>query len=175
MPAQLPGATAAQNAANPSQGRCVIFDPLSGPKASPFDKGAGTGALCTGIGFGSPPILGDIGPQFTDDYIPGQTLPSGAEAADSSLMYIGGGRSLADGTPNPYAVSQVAICMAGNGGSRDGGTTPFTGFAIKTVTATGTVANGAAVETGWSNRSGVSLAAVQSVFGSSATQLPDVT
>ncbi|KPK73358.1 MAG: hypothetical protein AMJ84_02355 [Acidithiobacillales bacterium SM23_46] len=174
MPAYLPGATAAQNAANPSQGPCVIFDPLSGPKASPFDKGVGTGALCTGIGFGSPPILGDIGPQFTDDYIPGQTLPSGDEAADSSLMYIGGGRSEADGTPDPYDVSQVAICMAGNGGSRDGGTTPFTGFAIKTVTATGAVANGAAVETGWSNRSGVSLVAGQSVFGSSATQLPDV-
>jgi len=37
------------------------------------------------------------------------------------------------------------------------------------------VANGAAVETGFTNRSGVSLATGQSVFGSSTTPNADVT
>lgn len=194
MPAGLPGATLAQNQANPSQGPSVIFDPLSGPKASPLDAriisswvqqspiydddllNISTGALCTGIGFGSPPIFGAaaIAPNFTDDYVPGQDLPAGTPAADSSIMYIGGGRSLADGTPDPYDIGEVGLCMAGNGGSRDGGTTPFTGFPLKTVTATGAVANGAAVEAGFVNRSGVALVAGQSVFGSNTTPLADV-
>lgn len=199
MPAGLPGSTPAQNAANPSVGVAVLLDPLSGPKASPLDArkitgwGANnaptyandpanisTGALCTGIGFGSPPIIGagtvkaKSEGNFTDDYTPGQSLPSAAQAADASIMYIGGGRSNADGTPDPYLIGEVGLCMAGNGGSRDGGTTPFTGFPIKTVTATGAVANGAAVETGWANRSGASLVSGQSVFGSGATPLADV-
>ena len=190
MPAYLPGATDAQNAANPSEGRLVIFDPLSGPKNSPFDKGPGTGALQTGIGYGSPPII-DIGnglytpvqeidaAGFDDNQTPG-TVTAGYGTQndfDSTFMYIGGGRcdAAADGgdgipAPNPYT-DGVAICNAGNGGSRDGGTSPFKGFALRTVTATGTVANGAAVETGWTNRSGVSVSANQSVFGSAATQL----
>ena len=198
MPAGLPGSTLVQNQANPSLGAAVIFDPLSGPKASPLDArkitgwvdgyptyandptNISTGGLCTGIGFGSPPIFGDTAvngfsdANFTDDYIPGQDLPSSSQAADASIMYIGGGRSAADGTPDPYLIGEVGLCMAGNGGSRDGGTTPFTGFPIKTVTASATVANGAAVETGWTNRSGVSITSGQSVFGSGSTPLADV-
>lgn len=199
MPASLPGSTAVENAANPSAGKCVLFDPLSGPKASPLDArkitgwSAGsptyandpanlsTGGLSTGIGFGSPPIFGDTAvngfsdANFTDDYIPGQDLPSSVQAADASIMYIGGGLSNALGVSTPRAIGTVGLCMAGQGGSRDGGTTPFTGFPIKTVTATGAVANGAAVEAGWANRSGVALASGQSVFGSGATPLADVT
>jgi hypothetical protein len=198
MPAGLPGSTLVQNQANPSLGLCVIFDPLSGPKGSPFDArtiigwadglpiyeddpaNISTGALSTGIGFGSPPIFGDTAVggfsegNFTDDYVPGQSLPSALAAADASIMYIGGGRSAADGTPDPYLIGEVGLCMAGQGGARDGGTTPFTGFPTKTVTATAGVANGAAVETGFVNRSGASLVSGQSVFGSNTTPLADV-
>jgi hypothetical protein len=185
MPAALPGSTAAQNAANPNAGRAVIFDLLSGPKGSPFDKDAAgyatTGLLATGIGFGSPPIIGPTAPAsikaagFNDDYTVGVTKPDGLASADSTIMYIGGGRCNAPsvGTgipaPNPYTTG-FGIGMAGNGGSRDAGSGPaFQGFKIKTVTATGAVANGAAVETGWLNRSGIALTTGQSVFGSSTT------
>jgi hypothetical protein len=201
MPAALPGSTLAENLANPSAGAFVIFDPLSGPKNSPFDKdlqtdiitgavtargGCSTGALQTGIGFGSPPIFGTVPTSaaaialagFTDDYIPGQSNPASTDTGDSTWIYIGGGRCNANSggaaAVNPYPSGVAPICGAGNGGSRDGGSTPFTGFPIKTVTATGTVANGAAVETGWLNRSGVSLATGQSVFGSSTTPATDV-
>ena len=186
MPAGLPGSTVAENAANPSAGRAVIFDLFSGPKGSPFDRAgssqSSTGALNTGIGFGSPPIFGPTAPQslrdagFNDNYVPGVTMPDGtAVSANSKLMYIGGGRMSntvnADGTrtPNPYATG-FGIGMAGNGGSRDAGAGPaFTGFLTKTVTATGAVANGAAVEAGWTNRSGAALTTGQSVFGSSTS------
>ena len=184
MPAALPGSTAVENAANPSAGRAVIFNLFSGPKGSPFDRNtsvhASTGALNTGIGFGSPPVFGLTAPAsikaagFNDDYTPGVTMPDGTTAStNSKLMAIGGGRMAnsvnADGTrtPNPYTAG-FGIGMAGNGGSRDGGAGPaFTGFLTKTVTATGAVANGAAVETGWTNRSGQALTTGQSVFGSS--------
>lgn len=175
MPAALPGSTPVQNLANPSAGPAVIFDPLSGPKGSPFDNdsagNASTGALCTGIGFGSPPIFGAnvIDDNFSDDYTLGVTKPDGTPDNFSTLVYIGGGRSNPDGTPDLYSAG-FAVGMAGNGGSRDGGAGPaFTGFPIKTVTATATVANGAAVEAGWTNRSGQSITAGQSVFGSSTT------
>jgi hypothetical protein len=187
MPAGLPGSTLAQNQGNPTLGKAVIMDPLSGPKGTPFDArvidswldgspvyaadplNVSTGGLCTGIGFGSPPIFGDTAVggfaegNFTDDYIPGVDLPVGTTATDSKMVYIGGGRSDPDGTPDPYLATDVGICMAGNGSSRDAGTA---GFPVKTVTAAGTVANGAAVETGFANRSGVSIVAGQSVFGS---------
>jgi len=199
MPAALPGSTAVENAANPSAGPCVVLDPLSGPKASPFDArkitgwSAGlptyandpgnisTGALQTGIGFGSPPIIGagtvkaQSNGNFTDDYTPGLSLPSAADATDSRLVYIGGGRSNADGTPNPYDETMVALGKAGQGGSRDGGTTPFTAFPCKMVTAPGAVANGAVVETGYVNRSGVALTTGQSLFGSATAANADVT
>ena len=37
MPASLPGATLAQNQGIPTQGRLVLLDCLSGPKAAPLD------------------------------------------------------------------------------------------------------------------------------------------
>lgn len=207
MPAALPGATNAENLANPSAGRAVIFDLLSGPTGSPFDvriideyvnqtpvyvndaanQTPSTGALSTGIGFGSPPVIGPTAPQsikdrgFTDNYVVGVTGPDGVVFTTSDLMYIGGGKSVNGGAPAyanvdgeagavPY-VAGFGIGMAGNGGVRDAGAgpAPFTGFHIKTVTATGTVANGADVETGYANRSGVSITTGQSVFGVSGT------
>jgi hypothetical protein len=173
MPAGLPGDTAVNNLANPNAGRAVIFDLLSGPKGSPLDRDvqvpyngnpygsgfsasgeASTGGLSNGIGFGSPPIIGLTAPTsivaagFNDDYIPGVTKPDGT-AGDSTIMYIGGGKSNSLGVPVPYTTG-FGIGMAG-----------------KMVTATGAVANGSAVETGFTNRSGVALATGQSVFGSS--------
>lgn len=218
MPAGLPGATLAENQANPSQGRSILFDPLSGPKASPFDAktitgytngvpdktadilNISTGGLCTGIGFGSPPIFGPgagsaplkfNGGNFTDDYVPGQDLPSSSAIVGSALQYIGGGRTAlvngtgANGNGTPagtlypsvlvYAVGMVGLCMAGNGGNRDGGTTPFTGFPVKTVTAVTDITNGGVIEAGFVNRSGVTVLTGQSAFGSSTTPLTDVT
>jgi hypothetical protein len=153
-----------------------MFDPLSGPKGSPFDKDNAendtTGALATGIGFGSPPIFGLTAPAsiqaagFNDDYTPGVTKPDGTASPDSTLVYIGGGKSDPTGLSNPYTAG-FALGMAGNGGSRDGGAGPaFTAFPAKTVTATGAVAPGAAVEAGFINRSGEALVTGQSVFGS---------
>jgi len=77
MPAALPGSTLVQNQANPTLGRFVMFDPISGPKGSPLDAGTfgaynaatripaktadpnncSTGALCTGIGIGPEQIM----------------------------------------------------------------------------------------------------------------------
>lgn len=150
---------------------------------------ASTGALSTGIGFGANKIfgapglpfvaggtlLGLDGGLFTDNYTPGATKPDGTATADSTYMHIGGGRSNApvsssggqDGraVPNPYTAG-YGIGVAGAAGARDAGAGPaFTGFAPKSVTATAGVANGAAVETGFSNRSGVALVSGQSVFG----------
>jgi hypothetical protein len=191
----------------------VTFDPLSGPKGSPLDAkkpnpaggaflpdpaNCSTGALSTGIGYGSPPIIGPISDPiisntvngirkagFDDDQLAG-TTPLGRPAAaqntvDSTYLYIGGGRdvmvgpsTLGKSTPQPYTAG-VGILAAGNGGSRDGGAGPaFTGFGLKMVTAVGAVANGVAVEAGFINRSGVALVASQSVFGSTlaATAAP---
>jgi hypothetical protein len=205
MPAPLPGATLAQNLGNPSQGRWVMFDPLSGPKGSPLDRdnsgNASTGALCTGIGFGDSDVINitpsdspATAPQaifragFNDNNIVGEknaTYSAGGpppvvatSTINSTIMYIGGGKMTMSGAvgnqvgaPTPYTAG-IAICGAGNGGSRDGGAGPaFTGFPQKMVTATAGVANGAAVEAGWNNRSGVALVATQSVYGSSTTQL----
>jgi hypothetical protein len=180
MPASLPGSTVAANTTgNPAAGLSVIFDLLSGPDGSPKDTDAAglasTGALATGIGFGSPPVIGLTAPAsivaagFNDDYVPGVTKPDGTAAANSTIMYIGGGKSDATGAPVPYTAGW-GIGMAGNSGSRDAGAGPaFTGFSTKMVTATGAVANGAAVETGFTNRSGQALVTGQSVFGSSTT------
>jgi len=188
MPAALPGSTPAQNLANPSLGQAIIFDALSGPKGSPLDKdntgNASTGGMCTGIGFGSnagnafinvfngaknaPDALRQSG--FTDD------TGDGAGAANSNIVYIGGGRSImvSQAPPpgqagcNPYTAGFIPG-NAGNGGSRDGGAGPaFTCFTGKWVTAVGAVANGAVVETGFVNRSGVSIVATDSVFGSAS-------
>jgi hypothetical protein len=199
MPASLPGSTLVQNQANPTLGRMVLFDPMSGPKGSLLDAkkpnpaggaflpdpaNCSTGALSTGIGYGSPPIVGPISDPvisnalngirkagFDDDQIPG-TTPLGRSVAqntvNSNYLYIGGGRSLASGVPNPL-VGGIMLLAAGNGGSRDGGAGPvFTGFNLKMVTAVGAVANGAAVEAGFINRSGVGMVIDQSTFGSAA-------
>lgn len=175
MPAGFPGTSHDDNFGNPQDGAFVIFDGLSGPKGTPFDNdgsppnNCSTGALQTGIGFGSPPIFGpdQITPNFNDEYVPGLSLPDGDDSPDSTIMYIGGGRCEAnvDGmaAPDPYTEG-FAICGGGNGGSRDSGLN--TGFPLLTVTAAGAVANGAVVETGYVNRSGVALVAGQSVFGS---------
>jgi len=175
MPAGLPGTSYADNFGNPNAGAFVIMDPLSGPKGSPFDRdgtppnNTSTGGLSTGIGFGSPPIIGPTAPAsivaagFNDDYTLGVTKPDGTAATTSILVYIGGGKSDSAGVASPYTAG-FGICGAGNGGSRDSGAN--TGFGLKSVTATGAVANGAAVETGFVNRSGVALTTGQSVFGS---------
>lgn len=175
MPAGLPGTSFADNFGNPNAGNFVIMDALSGPKGSPFDRdgtppaNCSTGGLSTGIGFGSPPIIGPTAPAsivaagFNDNYTPGVTKPDNTASADSTLMYIGGGRSTAAGLPNPYTAG-FGICGAGNGASRDSGAN--TGFGLKMVTATGAVANGAVVEAGFANRSGAALTTGQSVFGS---------
>src|SRR5262245_1337532 len=162
MPAGLPGATAAQNTAGPTQGQAVIFDLASGPKGSPFDNdkdyanatayfplstGAATnsnsscGALATGIGFGalilaSLPAAGVGVGNFHDAYVPGVTKPDGNASANSTYMYIGGGRCYAvkgdqasgNGAPgqaqcNPYTAG-FGIGAAGQGGARDGGAGP---------------------------------------------------
>jgi len=190
MPASIPGDTKTNNTtANPSVGQPVTFDLLSGPKGSPFDKdsagNATTGALSTGIGFGPEVIIGLTAPAsikaagFTDDYTPGVSKPDATSSTDSRYMYIGGGRQVTSGAPlyanvagtagtNPYTAG-FGIGCAGNGGSRDAGAGPaFTGFALKTVTAAAGVATGAAIETGFVNRSGVALVTGQSSFGSAS-------
>ena len=192
MAASLPGDSAANNAGNPTLGPLVLFDLLSGPKGSVFGgrtlswdannhavytadaTNLSTGGLSNGIGFGGwviPTLSGLTAPQsiacygFTDDYKPSISTPVPADAANAAYMYIGGGRSNADGTPNPYTAG-FGIGAAGNGNARDAGAGPvFTGFQTKIVTAAGTIANGAAVETGFLNRTGVSVISGQSVLG----------
>jgi len=206
MAASLPGSTPAQNLANPSVGLAVLMSPFSGPKGSPFGgrtitgwvngtptylddvTNVSTGGLSTGIGFGSPPVIGLTAPQsikdagFNDDYTPGidyYTSSASKQAATTAILTaIGGGKSTANVGGNAPTVPYVAqpLLMAGQGGSRDAGAGPaFTGFGVKTVTATATTANGVAVEAGFTNRSGQSIANGQSVFGSSTTASPAVT
>jgi len=180
MPAGLPDESAVNNAANPNAGRCVLFSNLSGPKGSLFDKdntgNASTGQLSNCIGFGAPPIFDVIVPnqQFNDDYTVGLTKPDRTSSANSTIMFIGGGKSTAAALPTgaapdvPYTAG-FAVGKAGQGGSRDAGAGPaFTSFAAKTVTAAATIANGAVVEAGWVNRSGVSITNGQSIFGSAS-------
>jgi len=201
MAASLPGSTQAENLANPSAGLCVIMSPFSGPKGSPFGgrtitgwtngtptyaqdtTNVSTGMLQTGIGFGSPPIFGLTAPSsiqaagFSDDYTPGVTMPSGGAASEAILTAIGGGKSTANVNGIAPTVPYVAqpILKAGQGGSRDAGAGPaFTGFSMKTVTATGSTANGVAVEAGFINRSGQTITTGQSVFGSATAASPAV-
>ena len=180
------------NSAGNAAGKAVACCPFSGPRNSPFDartitgwnaNGApiyannstnySTGALSTGIGFGigtgnfftgaAPFSSGN----FTDNYQPGVSLPGATDAPDARLVAIGGGRSLPNGDANPY--NAQPILAFGNGCSRDAGAGPaFTGFAMKTVTATGNVAHGADIEAGWANRvkPGFGLVSGQSAFGS---------
>ena len=157
-----------------------------------------TGALNTGIGMeantrvpGMATVYDAAIPtsvnSFSDDYIPGQTLPGGTLATGAILTCIGGGKSTitpgtgsdySNGVSNPVPYASQPLLNAGNGGSRDAGAGPaFTGFSMKVVTnPTGSViANGAVIETGWVNRMGVSLLGSQSAFGSSVAASPAVT
>ena len=74
-------------------------------------------SMSTGIGFGSPPVIGLTAPAsilvagFSDDYTPGLTKPDNTSSSDSTIMYIGGGRCDAPtianqgrAAPNPYTV-----------------------------------------------------------------------
>lgn len=165
---------------NPNAGKFVMMSPFSGPSGSILDNDndgeASTGALNTGIGFGAnspifPPPASTTIPAagFNDDYTPGITMPDGEDADDARLTAIGGGYSDAaqdgEAVTDPY--NAVPLLGFGAGTSRDAGSGPdFTGYAIKTVTASGTVANGSAIETGFINRTGVSLTTGQSAFGS---------
>ncbi len=160
------------------------------PTYTPDPLNLSTGGLSTGIGFGANPVIGITAPQsikdrgFTDDYTPGQTFPDGVtQATDSRHVAIGGGRNVivagtgagGNGYPANERVSVPSMYNVqpllgfGNGGSRDGGAGPaFTGFPIKMVTATGAVADGAAIEAGFINRSGFAMVIGQSANGSSA-------
>ena len=173
--------------ANPSAGKFVMMSPFSGPKGSPFDKdqtgNASTGALNTGIGYGANRIINvstGVSPftapgaikaaGFDDDDTVGVTLPNGNAATTAILIAIGGGKSTAAvngiAPTVPYLVQP--LLGFGSGGSRDAGAGPaFTGFAMKMVTATAGVAPAAAIEAGWLNRTGLSMVATDSAFGSS--------
>lgn len=200
MPASLPGDTAAHNTTgNPTLGPLVIFDPLSGPLGSLYDKdiagNASTGGLSTGIGIGGNIInSGAIQPSWDDNIIPGERPtyaappPAGVVSTntiDSTRLYIGGGRSVSNSTapdkyarpflPSPYTAG-VAIAGAGGGSPRDigagaGGTAPFYGAPVKMVTATGAVAAGAAVETGFVNATNKAMVSGQSTWGVAAAAL----
>lgn len=133
---------------------------------------------------------------FTDDYQPGLSMPASTAAVPvlatlAILTCIGGGKNTIVGggatglgvsTPAPY-VAQPLLAFgtnvppfSGTGASRDAGAGPaFTGFGIKAVTATGAVAEGAAIETGFTNRTGRAMVATESAFGSSTTASPAVT
>ena len=144
-----------------------------------------TGGTTKGIPAGGPGALNG----FTDDYQPGISLPSGASATLATMMAIGGGKStitvvagdVAKGLSvvSPYNVQP--ILDMGVGGSRDAGGGPaFTGFGLKSVTATAPVAQGAVIEAGFVNRtapaaSGISLATGLSAFGSSTAASAAVT
>ena len=201
MPAGLPGDSVANNTgANPSAGRPITFDPLSGPKGSPFDKDpvgkTSTGALSTGIGFN--PIVTIEPPPATSIltvaqmarsrgfYIgesPGSTLPNGSPTTNSILMYIGGGRSSSAGAsvgrpfpPSPYT-NGYSMGAAGNGGARDAGVGPtqFSVFAMTMLNNSGgSVANGAVIGAGNVNYSGAALPNLYTTFGVSnaASALP---
>ena len=144
-----------------------------------------TGGTTKGIPANGPGSLNG----FTDDYQPGITLPSGASATLATMLAIGGGKStitavagdVAKGLSvvSPYNVQP--ILDMGVGGSRDAGAGPaFTGFSLKSVTATAPVAQGAVIETGFVNRtapaaSGISLATGLSAFGSNTATSAAVT
>jgi hypothetical protein len=165
------------------------------PTYTPDPTNLSTGGLSTGIGYGANPIIpqapGRTIPlsirdaSFDDDYTPGTTFPDGVTpATDSRFTAIGGGRNtIVAGTGangNGYPANEMVslpnmynlqpLLGFGNGGSRDAGAGPaFTGFPIKMVTAIGAVADGAAIEAGFINRSGFAMVATQSAHGSSAT------
>lgn len=179
----------------------TMFHPTTGVKTKDPNNFS-TGAMSTGIGFGLntgpvinvstgtdaiPPITGPEraidNAGFTDDVDPGLDMPANTLAVDARLLAIGGGRNVITGggntglgvsNPSPYAAQP--ILAFGNGASRDAGAGPaFTGFGMKMVTATGAVADGAAIEAGYTNRTGRAMVATDSAFGSSTTASPAIT
>lgn len=173
-----------------------VYDPTDpvGSQARIADPlNLSTGALSTGIGFGPncrvpgmQTLFDDEVPasvnDFSDSYQPGITMPDGTDATEAILLAIGGGNmTYPEVDPgmypdlDPYLVQP--LLAFGNGGARDAGSGPaYTGFGMKVVTASGgTVANGSAIETGWTNRSGVTLPDTESQFGVSTTASPEVT
>ena len=137
---------------------------------------------------------------FTDDYTPGVSLPSGASILNTvptapsqvpygaALLAIGGGQSkitvansdYAKGISNVVPLTLNNILDMGVGGSRDAGAGPaFTGFGLKSVVASTDIAQGAAIETGFVNRtapaaSGIVLKSGNSAFGSATAASPAV-
>ena len=126
--------------AAPPNNKPVIFDPYQGAVGA--TQGSGTGALCTGIGYGLNVVIGGaISPNFTDDVQP-------------KLHRIG------------QTWTAAYICAFGNGIARDdaaGKAAP-----IKLVTAAADVAAGGVVETGFTNNTGATLKTGHSTFGSGA-------
>jgi hypothetical protein len=142
----------------------------------------------------APQAIKDRG--YTDDYTPGISMPASTAAVPvlatlAILTCIGGGKSTIVGGGNtglgvstvaPY-VAQPILGFGTNlapytaaGSSRDAGAGPaFTGFGLKMVTATGAVADGAAIEAGFTNRTGAAMATTQSAFGSATAASPAVT
>jgi len=196
------------NVDSTAAGAGVNYSPFSGPTNSPFDARTitgwpastnttagvptyanntadrSTGALSTGIGFGTTPIINPTAPAsikaagFNDDYTPGVTLPDGTASTTAILTCIGGGKSTAtvNGIAPTVPYDAQPLLNMGNGGARDAGAGGVkTGFAEKMVTATATVVVGDPVETGFVNRSNRSVVAGESVFGSATTASPAVT
>jgi len=186
----------------------VLMSPFSGPKGSPFDgdvtldaagnraaspNNASTGALSTGIGYGSNVAVPGIsqvygsyatgfpGTGFDNNEVVGTINPDGTTAADARLLAIGGGRCNAAtvanagiATTNPYAAQP--LLAFGNGASRDAGAGPaYTGFGIKCVQAASAVADGAVLATGFTNRSGATVPSGAYQFGISTTASAAVT
>lgn len=160
-----------------TNGAQVFINPFDGPATSPLDRDSSgnfsTGALTTGIGFSPDYIFGvgqSIPPQFNDDYAVGKSYNAVgglSSMANSTLVAIGGGKSTAcvDGiAPTTPYTAGFSLCAYGGGSARDA-TPAGSGFATKLVTATGAVAVGAVIETGFNNRSDRALVTGESTFG----------
>ena len=147
-----------------------------------------TGGLSTGIGLGLNAFDGfqdnqpgrAVHPFFDVKIVPGVSLPDTTDATTAILTAIGGGKVVVSGAGNDiYTVTPYAaqpLLGFGGGGSRDAGAGPaFTGFGTKAVTSTGAVAVGAAVETGFLNRTSFALNTGKTVLGSAVAASPAVT
>lgn len=183
MPASLPGATLAQNQGNPSQGVAVTFDALTGAKGALRDTdqtgNQSTGAMSTGLGL-TPntkvPGITTIGKGTNYDkagYVPGVTKPDGTASADSTILYIGGGRSNANSNGmavnDPYTAG-FGIAAAGNGATRDvqGGVDPnfyASARSMELAVAAADVDNNALLTAGFNNNSGVKVPSGAAQFG----------